>query len=178
MLTKEWLCKLRSAFRRVAMRVLSLLDPFDPIEPTDPKLSRDLALVTFAFSMFSTFSTGIAGRGATDALRGGAGDGESPNVILDICNDIRDGRAVRVTGVSSVTVFCALAFRALPSIIVAIVARSEANSVDALSSPREERFFISAFRASTPARILEKLIFPAASVISRIFDFGVAPATA
>ena len=174
MLTKEWLCKLRSAFRRVAMRMLSLLDPFDPIEPTDPKLSRDLALVTFAFSMFSTFSTGIAGRGATDALRGGAGDGESPNVILDI----RDGRAVRVTGVSSVTVFCALAFRALPSIIVAIVARSEANSVDALSSPREERFFISAFRASTPARILEKLIFPAASVISRIFDFGVAPATA
>ncbi len=154
----------------------------DPTLPTDPRESRFLVSLVSGRCGFST-SVGIAGRGATDALLGGATEtSSSPNVIRDIEYRRETCRVFLDTGVSAATVFVFAGpggpFCALPSIIVAIVALSDASSVDALSRPRELLFFISDLRRSTPARIFEKLIFPAASVISRILLLGVAAAAA
>ena len=154
------------------MRALSLREPFDPMLVALPMLSRFFDAVASFGGAFSA-SFGMDGGGAADARRGGAGEGDSPNVIRDKeCREV-----VSLSwGVSSEP--AAGCFFAEPSIIVAIVARSDASSVEALSRPSEDLRLISALRRSTPARIFEKLIFPAASVISRILDLGVPSAAA
>ena len=142
------------------MRALSLREPFEPMLVALPMLSRFLDAAASFGGAFSA-SVGTDGRGAADARRGGAGEGDSPNVIRD--KECREDVGLCGTGVSSEP--AAGCFFAELSIIVAIVARSDASSVEALSRPSEDRRLISALRRSTPARILEKLIFPAASVI-------------
>ena len=109
------------------MRALSLRDPFEPMLVALPMLSRFLDAAASFGGAFSA-SVGTDGRGAADARRGGAGEGDSPNVIRD--KECREDVGLCGAGVSSEP--AAGCFFAELSIIVAIVARSEASSVEAL----------------------------------------------
>lgn len=64
------------------MRALSLREPFEPMLVALPMLSRFLdAAASFGGAFSASF--GMDGGGAADARRGGAGEGDSPNVIRD-----------------------------------------------------------------------------------------------
>ena len=139
--------------RRVAIMIEDRLEFFDTAAPST--LSRPLT-EGGAFSESSASATFSAA--AVERVPRGAGEGDSPKVMRAIADASREGLP-RVTGVSSAeasivvapAAAAAAAFFADPSIIVAIVARSDASSVDALSNPSDERRLMSAFFASTLA---------------------------
>jgi hypothetical protein len=64
------------------MRALSLREPFDPMLVALPMLSRFFDTAASFGGAFSA-SFGMDSGGAADARRGGAGEGDSPNVIRD-----------------------------------------------------------------------------------------------
>ena len=141
--------------RRVAIMIEDRLEFFDTAAPS--MLSRPLT-DGGAFSESSASAAFPAA--AVERVPRGAGEGDSSKVMRAIADASREGLP-RVTGVSSAgasVVFspaapaaALAAFFADPSIIVAIVARSDASSVDALSNPSDERRLMSAFFASTLA---------------------------